>query len=102
MTLRTTRTIASSDDIVDGPPKRGHAGRFCEAARVTTFWREACAKRDYPATTAGPGPCSRLLDGLPRSTPHMPPRWATLTTCSCEARPSIARPYLVVARPITV
>jgi WD40 repeat protein len=56
---------------------------------------------ERPGLGSGPGPMSRA-GGWPISTTHIPPRWATLTTCFCEARPRIATPYFVGANPITV
>ena len=54
-----------------------------------------------PAVAAATGPSNRP-GGRPVITATMPPRLATLTTCFCEARPSVATPYLVGAKPITV
>ena len=43
-----------------------------------------------------------MTGGRPMRMEHMPPRWAILTTCFCEARPTIDRPYFVGAKPSTM
>ena len=39
--------------------------------------------------------------GCPTTSTHMPPRWATLTTRACDARPRVASPYALGKKPNT-
>ena len=71
-------------------------------------WRCRWARR--PARAPPPSPVEPTAGSVGATagrdrltiTPHMPPRCATLTTCFCDARPRIATPYSLAAKPITV
>jgi hypothetical protein len=69
--------------------------------RQNALLRLAAAPRPPVQDRSGLGPTSRA-GGRPSITTHMPPRCATLTTCFCDARPRIASPFWVAAKPMTV